>query len=212
MPALKGQKRDAVWEYSLIILGSAIASFGIYNVHRQSGVTEGGVIGLVLLLDHWLGISPAISTPILDGVCYLIGFSLLGRKFLKNSIIATISISIFYSIYEYFGPILPSFANQPLIAAVLGGIFVGVGVGLVVRAGAAMGGDDALALVLSHRFKIRIARAYLFSDWAVLLISLSYIPLGRIVYSLVTVTISSLLVGYVEGGSNGRGHCKIAES
>ena len=38
-----------------IVAGAAIVSFGLYNVHRQSGITEGGVLGTVLLLHHWFG-------------------------------------------------------------------------------------------------------------------------------------------------------------
>ena len=49
-------------------------------------------------------------------------------------------------LWERVGPVLPDLSGQPLIAALLGGVFVGVGVGLVVRAGGASGGDDVLAL------------------------------------------------------------------
>ena len=45
----------------MIVLGSAILAFGLYNVHSISGVTEGGVLGLTLLLEHWFGISPSIA-------------------------------------------------------------------------------------------------------------------------------------------------------
>ena len=62
-----------------IILGSAILAFGLYNIHSISGVTEGGVLGLTLLLEHWLGISPSISGLVLNGACYLLGFKLLGK-------------------------------------------------------------------------------------------------------------------------------------
>lgn len=199
MASPKRQQRIALLrDLVMIVIGVGIASFGVFNIHRQSGVTEGGVIGLVLLLDHWFKIPPSISTPVLDGICYIIGFSLLGKKFLKYSLFASGSIAIFYAVYGYFGPVLPSLAAQPLLAAILGGLFIGVGVGLVVRVGAASGGDDALALSISHKLKWPISRAYLFTDLVVLVLSLSYIPLRRIFFSLITVTVSSLLIGRIE--------------
>ena len=70
--------------------------------------------------------------------------------------------------------------------------------GLVVRIGGACGGDDALALVVSKLSGVPIARAYLLFDLTVLLLSLSYIPVGNILCSLVTVTISSCLIGRVQ--------------
>lgn len=44
----------------IAFLSSAFQAFGLYNVHALSGVTEGGVLGLTLLLDNWFGLSPAI--------------------------------------------------------------------------------------------------------------------------------------------------------
>ena len=85
-----------------------------------------------------------------------------------------------------------------MAAAILGALFVGLGVGLVVRIGGACGGDDALALTIAHVSRWPISRCYLFTDLAVLLLSLTYIPFARIVYSLVTVTISSVVIGRVQ--------------
>ena len=82
-----------------IILGSAILAFGLYNIHSISGVTEGGVLGLTLLLEHWLGISPSISGLVLNGACYLLGFKLLGKEFIANSVIAGGGFSAFYAIF-----------------------------------------------------------------------------------------------------------------
>ena len=92
---------------------------------------------------------------------------------------------------------LPDLSDRPLIAAVLGGMFVGIGVGLIVRQGGSSGGDDALALSISHFLHWRLSRAYLFTDVVVLLLSLSYIPVMCIVFSLVTVTISSYLIDWI---------------
>ena len=49
-----------------LVLGTAILSFGIHNIHQRAAITEGGVIGLVLLMNHWLGIPASIASPLLD--------------------------------------------------------------------------------------------------------------------------------------------------
>ena len=56
----------------MALLGSAILAFGLYNVHAFSGVTEGGVLGLTLLLYHWFGLSPSISGLVLNAACYIV--------------------------------------------------------------------------------------------------------------------------------------------
>lgn len=182
----------------LILLGAMICTFGIHNIHQRTHITEGGMIGLMLLVERWLNISPAYITPVLDISCYLLACKFLGGRFIKISIVSTACVSGFYKIWELFPPMLPDLSAHPLTAAVLGGMFVGIGVGLIVRQGGSSGGDDALAMTISHTLRWRLSRAYLFTDLTVLILSLSYIPLRRIVFSLITVTISSCLIDLVK--------------
>lgn len=181
-----------------IVLGTAITTFGIYNVHRQADITEGGILGLILLFNFWLGMSSSILSPLLDTLSYALGFKYLGKEFLKTSIFATICMAGFFRLWELFPPVLPSLAEYPLTAALVGGCFIGTGCGLVVRQGASCAGDDALALVISKITGCRISRAYLLTDVTVLVSSLSYIPAKRIVYSLITVTVSSFLIDFIQ--------------
>lgn len=205
---MSSEKRTALFERILsglswkrilfIIIGAMICSFGIHNIHQQTGITEGGVIGLMLFIEHWIGISPAFITPVLDAACYLLAFKYLGGRFIKISAISTLSVSFFYKVWEQFPHMLPDLSAYPLAAAVLGGIFVGVGVGLIIRQSGSSGGDDALALTISHVTHMRLARAYLFTDLVVLGLSLSYIPVSRIIFSVITVTISSFLIDRIQ--------------
>ena len=57
----------------ILLLGSIIQAIGIYNIHAVSSVTEGGVLGLTLLLKYWFGLSPAVSSFVLNLACYLLG-------------------------------------------------------------------------------------------------------------------------------------------
>lgn len=181
--------------YLKIALGTAILSFGLYNIHEPSGITEGGLLGLALLLDHWWGISPGLSSLIMNVVCYLAGLRFLGREFLKRSIVAAVFYSAFFTLWEQFPPLLPSMAKHPMLAALIGAVFVGVGVGLAVTAGSAPGGDDSLAMVMARLTGRPISKMYLVCDLVVLALSLSYIPVFNIICSLVTVTLSSFIIG-----------------
>lgn len=182
----------------LSITGSAILAFGLYQVHSLSGVTEGGALGLTLLLQNWFSLSPAVSGLVINGACYLFGIRTLGREFLLYSAISGGCFSGFYAIFERFPHLWPQLADQPLAAAILGALFVGVGVGLCVRAGGAPSGDDALAMSLNRLTGWPIERVYLISDLTVLLLSLSYIPWRRMVYSLLTVVLSGRIIGQIQ--------------
>ena len=73
---------------AITLLGSFILAFGLYNVHSISGVTEGGVLGATLLLEHWTGISPAFTGGIMNILCYILGWKLLGKEFIAYSALA----------------------------------------------------------------------------------------------------------------------------
>ena len=187
-----------VQKLAFILLGAAICTFGIHNIHQRVGITEGGVIGAMLLAEHWLGFSPSLLTSVLDVSCYLLAWRYLGGRFIKISLLSTFSVSLFYKLWEHLPFLLPDLSAHPLAAALLGGAFVGVGVGIIVRQGGSSGGDDALALVISKVTRWRLARAYLFTDLVVLGLSLSYIPLANILCSVITVTLSSYLIDRIQ--------------
>lgn len=182
----------------LCALGSAILAFGLCHVHAMSSVTEGGVLGLTLWFYHTLAISPALSGLVLNGVCYLFGFRVLGLSFIGYSAIAGGGFSLFYFLFDLIPPVFPMLAAYPLLAALLGALFVGVGVGLCVVAGGAPSGDDALAMSLATKTKKDIRLFYLITDLFVLALSLTYISPMRILYSLLTVILSGQIIGLVQ--------------
>lgn len=182
----------------LVLLGGFIQAVGICNIHAYADVTEGGVLGMTLLLEHWLHISPAVSSAVLNALCYLIGWRTLGRDFLWYSILAGSGFSLSYALVEPFAPLWPMLADQPAAAAIFGAMFVGVGAGLCIRAGGAPGGDDALAMALNRLTKLEIQWIYLFTDFLVLGLSVSYIPLKRLLWSLLSVVLSGQIIGWIQ--------------
>lgn len=182
----------------LLLLGSAVLAFGLYNIHSMSHVTEGGILGLTLLLEYWFDISPSVSGFVLTVLCYFVGWKLLGKRFLAYSLLSSVGFSVFYGIFEQFEPLYPNIGEKPFLAAVAGAAFVGVSVGLCVRVGGAPTGDDALAMSLERVLPLDIQWIYLISDLIVLLVSLTYIPVSKIVYSLLTVILSGQIIGFMQ--------------
>lgn len=191
----KGIKRK---DCIITLLASVFLAFGLYHVHNFSGVTEGGIIGLTLLLEHWFQISPSITNFVANTIFYLLGWKLLGRTFIIYSAVATVGFSVSYGIIEQMEPLWPELYDMPLVASVVGALFVGIGAGVCVRMGGAVSGDDALAMCLAHMTHMKVETAYLFSDLVVLLLSLTYIPVSRIWYSLLTVILSGQLIGLIQ--------------
>ena len=167
------------------LVGSAILAFGLFNIHSFSGVTEGGVLGLTLLLHNWFGISPSVSSVVMNVACYALGWKLLGKEFICYSAVAGGGFSVFYAIFEKIGPLFPHLTQNQFACSVVG-------------AGGAPGGDDALAMSLAHVTHLKLEWLYLISDLIVLVLSLTYIPPLKLLYSLFTVVISGQLIGLIQ--------------
>lgn len=187
-------KHMNIKKYVNVSIAMAILSFGMFNVHSRCPISEGGVLGCALLIFRWFKISPGISSLFLDGSLFLLGYFVLGKSFLKDSIYASLSYSMWYRIHETIGHLLPDMSNNPLLAAIVGAIFVGVGVGVCVSYSIAAGGDDSLALCLNKLFKVHVASVYFISDFIILLLSLSYIPYKQIIFSMLSVCLSSAII------------------
>ncbi|MEG1310807.1 MAG: YitT family protein [Romboutsia sp.] len=180
----------------LILLGSSILAFGFYNFYYLNNITEGGVLGLLLLLKNLFNIQPALANIVIDGALLLVGYKFFGKNFFIYSIIASISFSLMYDWFEAIGPLVPEIDSM-LLSTVLAGISVGVGVGIIVKAGAAAGGDDALALVIAKTTSLNIGQVYLLGDVSILILSLLYLSVFEIFYSLIAVTISGKVIDYI---------------
>ena len=179
-------------------LSSAFQAFGMYNIHALSDITEGGVLGATLLLEHWFSISPALSSFLMNAACFLLGWRTLGKEFIGYSLVAAGAFSGTYWLCEQFPPLWPQLAAMPFLASVLGALFIGIGAGICVRCGGATCGDDALAMSLSKVTKIPIQWIYLISDLTVLGLSLTYLPFKNILPSLLTVVLSGQIIGWIQ--------------
>ena len=190
------KKKINIKDILIIIIGAMIVAFALCNIHSKMNISEGGQLGVELLLLKWFNISPSISSFIIDFSLYLLGFLILGKKFFINAIIGTLSYSIFYHIFEIY-PININLPNNLLLISILGGIIVGIGCGLIVRKNGACGGDDSLAQIIRKLTKLPLAICYFIMDVVIILISLSYIPFNIIIYSFITSFTSSIIIGTI---------------
>lgn len=198
-------KRLVAWlelswgDIGMILLGNLIMSFAIVNIHIPAKITEGGVIGLSIVLSKLTHLSPGIINLPIDILLYGLGVLLLKEGFFKKAIFSTLIYVLMYSLVEAVGPVLPSLEHLPVVAAILGGLLLGIGCGLVVSRGCVAGGDDCYALIVANRTSISLGKAYFLADILVLTLSvILYMPLVNGLISLLTTFISSFIIGQFE--------------
>lgn len=177
-----------------MLFGSFVLAFTYYHINFQNGLSEGGFVGLALLGKYLLDVPPALSMILMDIPIFIAAFFLRGRKFIVNTLVASMAFSVLYDLCERFSPLhIDLGANLPL-AALLSGLLTGFGAGLVIRSGGATGGDDILSLLISQWSGIKIGTVFILLDAVVLTISLLYLPFRETMYTVMAVLIAGKMI------------------
>lgn len=180
------------------LLGSAIIAFGTYNIHFNSHIPDGGIIGLCLIIEHFTGVSPAISNIVITFFCYSLAWRLMGTRFILSTSVATIGFSAFYALFSAFPPVIPSLQEYPLLAALVGAIFVEVGTGITLRYGSAPTGEHALSMAIVKKGEFDFGWVHFLKDFMVIVLSFSYVrDAYAIVYALIIMTLTTPLTEYI---------------
>lgn len=206
----------ANWKNILFsLLGSAILAFGTNYIYVNSDIPEGGMIGLCLIIEHFTGIHPSISNIVITLFCYALAWRLMGTRYILNTSVATIGFSVFYALFssEALDGLVPSMAQYPLLAALVGAFFVEVGTAITHRYGSAPSGEQALTMAISKRGAINYGWIQFFRDFTVLSLFLfTYEDPTKGIYPvLYAILIMTLLTPVSDYIVNAPKHAKFAK-
>ncbi len=192
--------KQTIIEMIIIFLGASIYAFGLVTFNIPNQLAEGGMTGITLILFNLTGFNPAYSTLLLNIPLILIGFKIFGTQTLVYTLVGTFSLSMNILFWQNMHIVI-SVENDLLIAALLAGLFGGVGSGIIYKVGGTTGGTDIVARILEKNFGLTIGRSLLILDIMVLLLSLTYLSLKEMMYTLIAVFVFSIVVDFVQGGT-----------
>lgn len=190
-------------ELIMIALGSAIYGLSINMISIPNQLTDGGLSGISLLLFHWWKVNLGFSTLILNIPLILIGFRFLGKKLMIETLWGTICLSFFLNFWRLI-PIRNqlNLEHDLLLAAISAGLLSGLGLGIVFRYNGTTGGSDIIARILQQEKDIKSGKTFFIIDVIVLVLSLSYIDIRHIMYTLIASYIATTLIDIVQQGGN----------
>jgi uncharacterized membrane-anchored protein YitT (DUF2179 family) len=102
-----------------ILIGAAVFSFGLVHFNMQNNLAEGGFTGITLLLYALFHISPSISNLVLNIPIFFIGWRMLGRTMFVYTLIGTVSLSVFLSVFQRWPPCSPVYLSARVSALFL---------------------------------------------------------------------------------------------
>ena len=199
-------KRHFEWfSYLMIIVGAASFGVAIQNIYDPTGLVTGGFTGLAIIVKAITsqfmkgGIPLWLTNTILNIPVFILGYILMGRKFLGRSLFGTLMLSF----WLYILPPLDLAQGDYMLAALFGGLFSGAGVGLVLRANGTTGGTDMLAALIHRKLRhYTVAQIMMVLDGCVVFAGLFLFGIRSTLYAIVAIFVATKVSDSVLEGFN----------
>ena len=175
-----------------VFLGNTISALGIGGFLIPAGMMMGGATGIGLAVNHYTGLPVSAALAVLNVVLFVVGAAVLGKAFALMTIIST-----FYSpfILEMVQQLIPEPLTQDImLATIIGGLLVGLGMGMVLRVGASTGGMDIPPLLLKKKAGIPVGVSMYAFDFAILVVQATFAGLERMLYSVILIIIYTVVI------------------
>ncbi len=187
--------------YLLIVIGSFILASGFVLFITPYKIVPGGVYGIAIVLHYILGTPVGLTALSMDIPLTLLGIKILGPRFGYKTVVGFLLTAFFVDGITYFYGDQPLVADEPLLSAVFGGVFLGIGLGLIFKSKATSGGTDIVAMIFSKYFHLPVGQLLIWVDSAIVMIGLLVFQDWKIpLYSLIVIYITGKVIdGILQG-------------
>lgn len=145
-------RRSSFMNYIYLIVGTIFIAIAVNLVYEPMGMVTGGVTGIGIVIKYFTegliegGIPVWLTNVVLNIPLFLAGYLIKGVKFIKQSLLGSISLTLAL----YIIPVINIVDNEFFLASVFGGVITGIGMGMVISASGSTGGTDLLGLIIHH--------------------------------------------------------------
>lgn len=179
-----------------VLVGNAILAFTVVAFIVPHGVIMGGATGIGLTIAHYVPVDLSIIIFIVNSILFVLGATVLGKKFAVATIASTFIYPTFLSIVQKI-PGIDGLTDNLMLATLYAGALLGVGIGLIVRAGSSTGGTDIVALVLNKWFHIPVAGLLYVIDFLVLGGQVFFSDTEQIMYGVLMLVLETAILNKV---------------
>ena len=188
----KEQKKQIINSIT-VVAGTFILAIAVETFIIPYRILSGGVAGIAVALQPLLHVSATLIANSVLIILLIIGGFILGKEFLKNTVLSCIAYPIFTSILN--GRV--NVVVDPILASFYGGLIAGAGVGIVLKTGASTGGMDIPPLIINKLTGIKLSTLVLITDFLTVLLGLFVYDLSAVLLGLVSVFMTSVAISKV---------------
>ena len=181
-----------------IIVGSFLFAIGVNSFMIAGNLGEGGFIGISIILFYAFGLPTALTNLILNFIILIVGFKFLGKRAMYYTIFTIPMTSLALWVTETW----QIQTDEILINTVFGGLFIGTGIGLIIRVGSTTAGTTILAKMANKFLDVNVSYALLFFDLIVITIGLSVMSLEQVLLTVIALYIATKVMDFIIEGMN----------
>ncbi|TVX89684.1 YitT family protein [Paenibacillus agilis] len=189
----------------MIMLGAFIfaVAINVFVIPNEFG--EGGVTGITIILYYLFQWSPGLVNLVINAFLLIVGYRFLD----KMTTIYTIIAVLFNSLFLYLTEDWTIASNELIINAIFGGVFTGVGLGLIIRVGGTTAGTTILARITNKYLDWNISYGLLFFDLIVAFSSYFIIGAEALMFTIVMLYVGTKVMDFIIEGLNTQKACMI---
>ncbi len=189
--------------YSLIVVGAFILAAGFVLFITPYKIVPGGVYGISIVLHYMFGTPVGLMALAFDIPLTIIGIKVLGPRFGIKTVVGFVFTAIFVDGLTYLYGTEPLVQNDALLSSIFGGLFLGVGLGLIFKSRATSGGTDIVAMMISKYTQYPVGQLMIMVDSVIVLLGLLVFQDWKIpLYSLIVIFITGKVVDTILEGMN----------
>ncbi|RTE05744.1 YitT family protein [Paenibacillus whitsoniae] len=173
-----------------MIIGTILVAVALEIFLVPNHIIDGGIVGISIIVSHLSGIPIGIFLVLLNLPFVILGYKQIGKTFAISTTFSVILMSIGTSMLHS----VQAFTADPLLAAVFGGIVLGIGVGLVIRSGGSLDGTEIVAIVFTKKSPFSVGEIVMFFNLFILASAGFVFSWDRAMYSLIAYFIAYKMI------------------
>ena len=192
--------------YLFIIVGAIFLATGMVGFLIPNKIATGGIAGLSIILHHLFELPTGVILMLVNIPLLLLSLNYLGKKFAIRTIITIVIIALFVDLLgEIYA--IAAFSDNTLLSSLYGGVFVGIGLGLIFKGESSAGAGTIIAKILNEKANIKTGDAILILDALVVVAAgVVFKDIELALWSLISIYVSAKLINLLLTGSK---HQKI---
>lgn len=179
-----------------ILAGNALYALGVVTFLLPGGIITGGTTGLALTAEHYFHIPISAFVLAFNLLMFVLGAVVLGKKFALTTLVSTFWYPVVLAFWQRF-PILSHLTKDPMLCTVFAGLMIGIGIGIVIRAGASTGGMDIPPLILKKKLGLPVSGTMYAFDFLILVCQMFFSNAEQSLYGLLLVLIYTMVLDRV---------------